>query len=739
MKILITEDNEEHYFFIQQALLSVNGADFFTVHAQNLAEALNYLQTQSFDVIFLDLTLPDSSGLETVSKIRTPFPQIPIIVLTARDDDALGIQTVKAGAQDYLIKGNFDGPILTRSLHYATERKRAEQNLFQAKAFLDTILENIPDMIFVKDAEQLRFVRFNKAGEELLGYSRKDLIGKSDYDFFPQIEAEYFIKKDRKTLQQGKIEIIQEEPIHTKSKGLRFLKTKKVPIRDENNQPKYLLGISEDITDKKKKDEEISGLAKFASENPNPVLRISKNGIIQYANNSSQHLLTGMECAINTSIPAKWKELLHQALESGMSVSQEVGIDTRVFWLTYVPIRDTQEVYIFAADLSEQKALEGQLRQAQKMEAIGRLAGGIAHDFNNLLSSIMGFCELLLPSFESEDPRKADIQEIIGAGQKAASLTSQLLAFSRKNILHPQVFDINQSVREFSNILVRTLGEEIEMILELDPELGQTKADPSQFQQVLLNLAINARDAMPKGGTFLIQTNNVQFAEPFSHGNFIIPAGDYNLLTVNDTGLGMEKDILDKIFEPFFTTKTKEKGTGLGLSMVYGIIQQSGGFIWVYSEPNRGTTFKIYLPRIYHQPNTKKKEHVVPKMKKGSETILVIEDEPSVCGMTRRALQSNGYNVITSSHGDEALKICGKHDGQIHLMLSDVIIPGIKGEELVKEIKRFRPEIAVLYMSGYPAEFIGHHGVLESNINFLQKPIIPHQLLDKVRAVLDKK
>jgi PAS domain S-box-containing protein len=396
---------------------------------------------------------------------------------------------------------------------------------------------------------------------------------------------------------------------------------------------------------------------------------------------------------------------------------------------------------LFTEDVSERRALEQQLRQSQKMEAIGRLAGGIAHDFNNLLMVISGYSEFLLERLGPDPALRGPAKEISAAAERATSLTRQLLAFSRKQMLAPKVLDLNGVVTENLKMLTRLIGEDIDLVMIPGTELGPVKADPSQIEQVILNLAVNARDAMPQGGKLTIETGNVTLDENYARIHAPLKAGDYIMLAISDTGVGMDSETQSRIFEPFFTTKGP-KGTGLGLSMVYGIVKQSGGYVWVYSEPGKGTSFKVYLPRVTEAGDLV--AEMVPigvpiAEKEALETILVVEDEANLRRLTRQFLENRGYTVLDAADGAAAVQICVAHQGTIHLLLTDVIMPGMNGRELAKRVAEIRPNTKVLYMSGYTENAIGHNGTLDAGIKLLQKPFTLQALQAKVREVLDQK
>jgi PAS domain S-box-containing protein len=374
-----------------------------------------------------------------------------------------------------------------------------------------------------------------------------------------------------------------------------------------------------------------------------------------------------------------------------------------------------------------------QLRQAQKMEAVGRLAGGVAHDFNNLLTAIIGYAQLTQLRLEPASPLHNDVTEIIKAGQRAAALTGQLLAFSRKQVIQPKVVDLNALIADLQNLLGRLIGEDIELIAQPDIALGRIKADPGQIEQVVVNLAINARDAMPTGGRLTITTSNVTLAE----GVLNTPAGDYCMLAVNDTGCGMDRQTLSHIFEPFFTTKEQGKGTGLGLSTVYGIISQSGGSIQVESEPGRGTTFKVYLPRVVAADEEARPGPASGEAAAVTGTILLVEDETVVRQLVRSILQMNGFHVIEAPNGVEALTTVQQYAGQIDLLLTDVVMPRMGGRELAEHMRQLRPATKALFMSGYTDDAVVHHGVLDAGLAFIQKPFTPAALILKVRELLE--
>ena len=404
-----------------------------------------------------------------------------------------------------------------------------------------------------------------------------------------------------------------------------------------------------------------------------------------------------------------------------------------------IPDGQRKTFEIFMEDITETRILEMQLRQAQKMEAIGRLAGGIAHDFNNLLMVISGYSEFLLERIGPDPQLRGPAQEISNATQRATSLTRQLLAFSRKQMLAPKVLDLNEVVTENLKMLTRMIGEDIDLVMIPGPELGAVRADPGQIDQVIMNLAVNARDAMPQGGRLTIQTTNITLDETFARTHAPLVPGDYVMLSISDTGIGMDRETQSRIFEPFFTTKGT-KGTGLGLSTVYGIVKQSGAYIFVESQEQRGTSFRAYFPRVDDSEDAAtapEKSAVLPRPDRGLETILLVEDEDNLRHLARQYLEKQGYRILEAGDAAAALQIVNSHQGDIQLLLTDVVMPGANGRQLAEQVLAQRPEVRVLFMSGYTENVIGHNGLLDAGLNLLQKPFTLPTLKNKVRELLD--
>ena len=426
--------------------------------------------------------------------------------------------------------------------------------------------------------------------------------------------------------------------------------------------------------------------------------------------------------------PAWEKEFIHK---NGSHISVLIGVST------LIGPQGAPERVTFIVDISEKKKLEQQLRKAQKMEAIGQLAGGIAHDFNNHLSVIIGFSEVLLGRETADEKMRSQCEQIKKAGERAASLTRQLLAFSRQQVLAPKILDLNRVVTETEKMLTRLIGEHIELSTNLDSSLGSVKADPGQIEQIIINLAVNARDAMSEGGKLAIKTSNVELDEEFALQHQPCIVGRYVLLTISDTGTGMDEQTIAHMFEPFFTTKEVGKGTGLGLATVYGVVKQSGGCVWVDSEIGRGSTFKIYLPRVDELVQQSASNGTVRELFRGTETVLLVEDEDSVRKLTRTFLDDEGYKVIEANGGAQALEIVANSTEPIHILLTDVVMPVMNGRALAQKMLALRPEMKILYVSGYAGGFESHGQILEDGAIVVPKPFSRKALLGKLRDVLD--
>ncbi len=649
-----------------------------------------------------------------------------------------------------------------------TGQRLAEEGLLASEARKGAILEGALDCIVTIDHAG-NITDFNPAAERAFGYRRADVIGRPMVELIipPALReahrqglARYLATREAKVIGR------RIEMRAMRSDGSEFpveLTVSRIPAAE----PPVFTGFIRDITERRAAEAELRGtlslLAATLESTTDGILVVDRGGKIVSLNRKFVAMWRIPQAVLDSrdddqairfvlsqledpeAFVSKVRELYAQPDAESFDVLEFT--DGRVFERYSMPQRiDGQSVgrvWSFR-DVTERRRAETelreselQLRQSQKMDAIGRLAGGVAHDFNNLLTVILGYCDAMLETLVAPDPMRHAAEEIKSAAERAAALTRQLLAFSRKQMLEPRELDLNVALAGTGRLLRRLIGEDIELELKLDPDLGRVVADEQQVQQVIMNLAINARDAMPRGGRLTLATANARLDASYAHLHPPLPPGEYVMLTVSDTGLGMDAETRSRVFEPFFTTKEQGKGTGLGLATVYGIVKQSGGYIWVYSEPGQGTVFKIYLPRLDASSLVGEGVAAASRLSAGTETVLLVEDEAMVRDLLRGALEGRGYRVLAAGSGEQALEVASAHRGPLHLLVTDVVMPGMRGPELATRLGPLHPELRVLHVSGYADDAALRHGVREGSTAFLQKPFTVEALVRKIREVLD--
>ena len=783
VRILYVDSEQAHADAVRQAFESRSEGACVVV-AHDLEEARARIAEAAPELVITDCLLPDGKGLDLLPT-EGDGPSFPVVVMAERGHEQAGVDARESGALDYVVKSEVAlahmPHIAERALRewgHLLARRQAEDALAQSECRFKSIVKSLPDIIYQLDREGK--ITFISDAVKQYGYAPEDLIGKSMFEIVhPQdLENARYRVNERRTGGRRtvafEIRLLTKDresvPLEVHSTGADesvFLLAAEGLYDTETPRTQGFLGtqgIARDISGRRRAEEALraseENLAITLNSIGDAVIATDVRSRITRMNPVAEELTgwTSEEAKgrghseVFRVIHAETREPVdspvQNALRSGVVV--ELATDTSLLTKdgterriadSAAPIRDKAGKVVGAVlvfrDVSEQYRLEERLRQALKMESIGRLAGGVAHDFNNLLSPIIGYADMVLAQLHREDPLYANIEVIRDAGRSAAKLTEQLLAFSRKQVLQMRVLNLTEVVAGMQRMVPRLIGEHIELVTSLAPAIGSVKADRSQIQQIVLNLAANARDAMLNGGSLTITTEDVVLDDAFARAHEGARPGLYVLLAISDTGQGMDARTLSHIFEPFFTTKERGKGTGLGLATVYGIVKQHEGYIWVESQPGKGTTFQIYLPRLEEEPKRGEVDAAASETAGGNETIMVVEDDKLVRKLACDILESNGYNVIEAQSPHEAKQIAERHQGRIHLLLSDVIMPQLSGKQLHEMLAPSRPDMKVLYMSGYPDDLIAHHGVLHSGIHFLQKPFSYDSLSRKIRETLD--
>jgi two-component system cell cycle sensor histidine kinase/response regulator CckA len=641
------------------------------------------------------------------------------------------------------------------TLYQQLQIHRIRRELVQREELFRLISENAADLIAVVDMQGNRIYN-SLSYEKVLGYSAEELRSSSSFEQIHPEDRE----RVKEAAQEARVTGIgrpMEYRIRHKDGTWRTMESTASVIRNSKGEPEKLIIVNRDLTERKRAAEALrrseASARSMIVDAPYGIYRADMTGNFIMVNSALETMLgyksqeALLEANLATNIyryPAEHKKI------NELFLRDKRFKDVEVEWKrkdgTFITVRcsgwpakgeNSTYIEVFAEDVTERRVLERQLRMAQKMEAVGRLSGGIAHDFNNLLGVIIGYIQVMKRDINPGNPSYEYAEEIEKASQRAVSLTRQLLAFSRQQVLEPTILNLNTLVSDMEKMLPRLIGEDIHLNLNLDPAIGQVKADSGQVEQVVMNLAVNARDAMPDGGKLTIQTANVDLDAAFAREHQGSIPGQYVMLAVTDTGTGMDPETQAQIFEPFFTTKDRDKGTGLGLATVYGVVKQSNGYIAVDSKVGEGASFKIYLPRIEQAVARQSEVSQAPLTVRGSETVLLVEDAEPLRKLAHMFLKSNGYEVLVAVDGSDAQRVAAQSAGPIHLLLTDVVMPGINGRVLAERLAPSHPEMKVLYMSGYTDSFIAGHGVLEEGIHLLHKPFTEEALLRKVRELLD--
>jgi two-component system, cell cycle sensor histidine kinase and response regulator CckA len=653
----------------------------------------------------------------------------------------------------------YNGKLATQLLYLdISERKHAENALRESEERFRLIAETIDEIFWLFDVEKGTITYISPAHERIWGTRIDGHVEKIE----PSLDQVH--PDDRERIESIAAQMKTGLPLDYEHRvirpdgSIRRLWSRCFPIADEAGNVKRYIGVAQDVTARWNAEEALKESREYLNQIINHVgdpifvkddrqkFVLVNDAMCELAGRRREELIgVSVDEVLPQALAAAIGKQEQEILESGKECLIEESIPGVFGKVHTMMSRKTRLIdksgkkHIIGVlrDITEYKRLQVQFMQSQKMEAIGLLAGGVAHDFNNLLTVIKGYSELLMRKLTTSDSRRRDLEQIMSAGQQAVSLTAQLLAFSRKQILQPKVLSLNDSLDETGKMLRRLIGEDIDLVTMTQPGLGLINADPGQIQQILLNLAVNARDAMPQGGKLTIETANAEFDDAYARRHPIVKKGSYVMLSLSDNGIGMDDATQARIFEPFFTTKAQGEGTGLGLSTVYGIVKQSNGFIWVYSEVGNGTAFKIYFPRVQGGESDSNVEQKPKREYRGSETILVVEDDASVRELSCLILREQGYTVLSAPNGIEALDAARKYSGHIDLVVTDVVMPGMSGREFVLQLESSMPGIKALYVSGYADNAIVHHGMLDANLAFLQKPFDAESLARKVREVIE--
>jgi two-component system, cell cycle sensor histidine kinase and response regulator CckA len=754
IKVLLVEDNPGDVHLLRELLWDVTGEQFQLIPVERLEEALKSLETQSFDVMLLDLSLPDSQGLETFITAHRQVPSIPIIVLTGTNDETLALRAMQEGAQDYLVKGQVSGDLLVRSMRYAIERQRSEEALRQSEERFRVALKNSPIFVFNQDKE----LRYTWVYNPAFGFSIEDILGKQDGELISHEDAQTLTAIKYGVLTSG-IGTKKEVSITTKE-GTRYYDLTIEPLRNESQEVVGVTCASIDITerqaalrDRKLAEEKIREQAALLDVTTDAILVRDLENHILFWNKGAENLYgwqaqevrgknasdifykdedpPEVQVALLTVVAkGKWQGEFTKVSKTG----REILVESR-WTLVCDEEGKPKSILTVDTDITEKKHLQSQLFRAQRLESIGTLASGIAHDLNNILTPILAVAQLLplkFPDIYGEHDQLLQILE--DSAKRGADLVKQVLSFARGVEGKRMTLQIKHLIREIAKILKQTFPKSIEVSIDIAQNLWTVSGDSTQLHQVLMNLCVNARDAMPNGGTLSISAENLFIDENYARMNLEAQVGPYIVITVSDTGVGIPKEIIDRIFEPFFTTKEVGKGTGLGLSTAIGIIKSHGGFVNVHSEMGVGTQFKIYLPAVQGE-ETQQPEDLQPLAGTG-ELILVVDDEPFIQEITKSSLESHNYQTLVACDGIEAISLYAQNKDKISAVLMDMMLPSLDGLTVIRTIQKINPLVKIIATSGLMSSnklaAVAGTGVKI----FLSKPYTVKELLHALHQLL---
>jgi two-component system, cell cycle sensor histidine kinase and response regulator CckA len=750
IRVLLIDDDTAAVASVQRALSEAHTAKPYHVSACNhINEALHFLRHNEAHVLLLGLKPQAKSELSAVKALKAAGINCPIIVLSEQDDHEVAAQAIKLGAQDYLVKGTLEASQIQRSIRCALERHRLERSLIHANVLWRNTFDIVPDPMAIIDKE-LRIVSLNQAMADSVGLPKETVVGTACLELIKEKKSHFQAFADERPLSEDR----EHGSEYLDEKLGRRYKVTLAPLHTDKGRLLGKVLIAKDVTDLRESLENNKGLMKrmleasplgvgvlsgdsleycnqafiqmFGFETESQLLGVDLHSLLQDNSGAPLHLNSyeaGEACRCQRPLEAKARK-----------VSEEL-FDVSI-WPIPTDFSGKPATLVFLMDISAEKNLRSQLIHSQKMESLGTLAGGIAHDFNNLLTVVLGYSEILLSDEALSAMAKSDIGKIAQAARSGADLIQRLLTFGRKVETKSRPMDLNYELKQLQKILQRTIAKMVKIELKPAESVHQILADPAQVEQVMFNLAVNAEHAMPDGGKLLIETRNLTVDEEYCKLNLEAKSGEYVLLSVSDTGHGMEKEVLEHIFEPFFTTKKQGEGTGLGLSMVFGIVKNHGGFINCYSSPGNGTTFHLYFPAANVEAHQTPDQEWA-NLPGGSETILLVDDEDMIRDLGQRLLIKAGYEVVSARSGEEALEVYQVHWERIPLVILDLIMPGMGGKKCLEELRKINPRARVLVTSGYSARASIAESISGQVQGFVGKPFNTRELLNSVRTILD--